>query len=129
MSRVLAVPLVLEEGAVAVLGLYSADPKAFTGIVVRGAERNGHHARKALLLARRITSKAQVAQDLEAAMESRTAIDPAVGIIMGQQRCSQDEAFTFLSRAASNRNQKPRTVAAGLEENLNGTGAKTHFET
>jgi AmiR/NasT family two-component response regulator len=80
------------------------------------------------MLAVRIASAVQLAQDLEEAMKSRTAIDLAVGIIMGQQRCSQDEAFAILTRAASNRNEKLRKVAAELVEHLSGSGARTHFE-
>lgn len=128
LNSVLAVPLVLDQGDGAVFGFYSAERDVFTEVVVRGAERYAHDARKALMLAVRIAANAQRAQDLEDAMKSRTAIDLAVGIIMGQQRCSQDDAFAILSKAASNRNQKLRAVATELVENLAGTGVKTHFE-
>lgn len=124
----LAVPLVLDQEVVAVIGFFGPAPDVFTEVVVRGAERHALMARKALMLAVRIASAVQLAQDLEEAMKSRTAIDLAVGIIMGQQRCSQDEAFAILTRAASNRNEKLRKVAAELVEHLSGSGARTHFE-
>lgn len=125
---VLAVPLVLEEGAVAVIGFFSPRSNAFTELVVRGAEHYVHDARKALMLAMRIASAVQMAHDLEEAMKSRTAIDLAVGVIMGQQRCSQDEGFAILTRAASNRNEKLRTVAVELVHNVSGSAVRTHFE-
>jgi hypothetical protein len=43
---------------------------------------------------------------LAAALESRTAIDIASGVIMAQTGCSQKEAVNVLMNASSNRNEK-----------------------
>ncbi|WP_424991742.1 ANTAR domain-containing protein [Nesterenkonia salmonea] len=46
-------------------------------------------------------------------MESRTTIDLAAGIIIGQNRCSQEEAIAILKKASNHRNltnrMSPRT--------------------
>ena len=47
-------------------------------------------------------------------MENRTSIDLACGVIIAQNRCSQDEAMAILTRVSSNRNQKLREVAADV---------------
>ena len=59
---------------------------------------------------------------------ARTAIDLAVGVIMGQQRCSQAAAFEMLSKAASSRNQKLRDVAQNLLQSSDECSVQTHFD-
>jgi AmiR/NasT family two-component response regulator len=56
---------------------------------------------------------------LKAALESRTTIDLAIGIIMGQNRCSQEAAFKILKNASSTRNAKLRDVAATIVAAVN----------
>jgi len=68
------------------------------------------------------------ADDLEAALESRTAINLACGVIMAQNRCSQAEAMEILTRVSSNRNRKLRDVATELIQQLSGDRIQTHFE-
>jgi AmiR/NasT family two-component response regulator len=57
--------------------------------------------------------------NLKAALESRTTIDLAVGIIMGQNRCSQEAAFKILKNASRTRNVKLRDVAATIVAAVN----------
>lgn len=57
---------------------------------------------------------AAVSEQLEQALSSRSAIDQALGILMGQQRCTADEAFTLLRRRSQNSQQKLRDVATDL---------------
>jgi AmiR/NasT family two-component response regulator len=61
-------------------------------------------------------------------MESRTSIDLACGVIMGQNRCSQAEAMAILTKVSSNRNQKLRVVAEDLLATLAGGEVRTHFD-
>jgi AmiR/NasT family two-component response regulator len=61
-------------------------------------------------------------------MESRTAIDLAAGIIMGQNRCSQAEAMAILTKASSSRNQKLRVVAEKIVESFAPEAPATHFD-
>ncbi|WP_104092096.1 GAF and ANTAR domain-containing protein [Arthrobacter sp. GMC3] len=125
---VLAVPLILDEGAAASINFFSSVPDAFDEGIVASAEQYATQVQLALRLAVRIGVKQQTADDLQEAMKSRTTIDLAVGVIMGQQRCSQTAAFEILSRAASSRNQKVRTVAQEMLENLSHVNVATHFD-
>ena len=59
--------------------------------------------------------------DLASAMQSRTVIDMAIGVIMAQNRCGPDEAFTLLRKASNARNTKLRDVAASLVAAVSGT--------
>ena len=69
------------------------------------------------------------ARDLRAAMESRTVIDLAVGILMGRNRCGQEEAVEILKRASNHRNVKLRDLAAELVASVSTAPSTTSFET
>ena len=124
----LGVPLVLGEEATAVLNFFAPATGLFTGPLIAEAEIFAGMASRALRLALRIAAAELHAQDLNAAMEHRTAIDLARGILMAQNRCSQEEAIGILKRASNNRNQKLREVADDIISRLPGTGVPPHFE-
>ena len=124
----LVVPLTLEHEASASLNFFSPEPFFFHEGLVARAQQYAVQAQKALRLAVRIGSKQQLVDDLHEAMKSRTAIDLAVGVIMGQQHCSQVGAFEILSRAASSRNQKLRDVAQNLLQHVDEHSVETHFD-
>jgi AmiR/NasT family two-component response regulator len=72
----------------------------------------------ALLLAgviRRL-SQDQVIAQLHEAVESRTLIGQATGIIMAQRRCGPDQALKVLIKISNDRNIKLREVARVLVE-------------
>lgn len=125
---VLGVPLALDEGATAALNIFATVPDAFDPGTITSAELFASQAQRALRLAVRIGVRQQLADDLRAAMESRTAIDLAAGIIMGQNRCSQHEAMAILTKASSGRNKKLRDVAAGLVSSFDAVAVSTHFD-
>ena len=54
---------------------------------------------------------ADLIDQLRASLASRAVIDQAVGVIMGQERCTQDKAFAALRTASQNRNVKLRDIA------------------
>lgn len=125
---VLCVPLGLEEGATAAINLFARQCNAFDEASIRNCEQFASQAEKALRLAVRIGATQQRAEDLEHAMRSRTAIDLATGVIMGQNRCSQEEAFRILTKASNGRNQKLRDVAESLLQSLTNERPVLHFE-
>lgn len=125
---VLCVPLGLEEGATAAINLFARQRDAFDEASIRNCEQFASQAEKALRLAVRIGATQQRAEDLERAMRSRTAIDLATGVIMGQNRCSQEEAFRILTKASNGRNQKLRDVAESLLQSLTSETPVLHFE-
>lgn len=51
---------------------------------------------------------------LVTALASRTVIDQAIGVLMGQERCSAEEAFDLLRRHSQNTNRKLRDVATEI---------------
>ena len=124
----LGVPLELGEDAAAALNFFAVEPELFTPEVVQEAVEFADIAGGAVRLAVRLGTAQSLADDLAAAMESRTSIDLACGVIMGQNRCSQAEAMAILTKVSSNRNQKLRVVAEELLANLTGADIRTHFD-
>lgn len=124
----LGVPIPLDGDATAALNFYSPLPHAFTDGAIEAAERFAEEVSASLRLAVRIARLTESSADMRAAMESRTTIDLAVGVIMGQNRCSQDAAMSILKAASSARNIKLRDVAASVLQSLGQGPAKTHFE-
>jgi hypothetical protein len=124
----LGVPLDIGDDATAALNFFGPAPGLFTPEIFDRAVEFGDLARRTLHLSVRIGAAQARAQNLEAAMQSRTAIDIACGVIMAQNRCSQQEAMDILAKVSSNRNQKLRDVAAELLGRLSGSGVETHFE-
>ncbi|MGO4860166.1 GAF and ANTAR domain-containing protein [Arthrobacter sp. 2MCAF14] len=124
----LGIPMEISEDASAALNFFASKPGAFTPDVFNKAVGFAAAARNILQLSVRIDSAHHRAEDLESAMQSRTAIDVACGVIMAQNRCSQAEAMEILTKVSSNRNRKLRDVATELIEQLSGNGIETHFE-
>jgi GAF domain-containing protein len=125
---ILAIPFPLEGETRAALNLYSHRPRRFEGRVLALAEDFVSQTSMALRLAVRFAHYSDAAANLKATLETRTVIDVAVGVIMAQNRCSQEEAFALLKAASSTRNIKLRTVATTIVESLGQGPAKTHYE-
>ncbi|MFJ4208513.1 ANTAR domain-containing protein [Paenarthrobacter sp. NPDC089675] len=128
LRSILSVPLLVEGDTRAALNLYSERPNAFTEGDIERAEVFASHASKSLRLALKIAQLSDARNDLAAAMQSRTIIDLAVGAIMAQNHCSQDEAFTILRTASSNRNIKLRHLAQTIIAAVSSGKVTTHFE-
>ena len=124
----LGVPIPLEGDARAALNFYSPLVNAFSEDAVAAAQRFAEEVSASLRLAVRIAGLTDSTADMRAAMESRTTIDLAAGVIMGQNRCSQDAAMEILKLASSSRNIKLRDVAASVLESLGQGPVRTHFE-
>jgi GAF domain-containing protein len=125
----LGIPIKLEDGASAGLDFYSTRPHAFDDTAISVAEGFGREVSRSLRLAVRMARLSDDASNRQKAMESRTAIDMAIGAIMAQNRCSQDEAMIILRRASSARNIKLRDLATMLLESVGQPGPlHTHFD-
>lgn len=111
-GSVLAVPLDLAGEAEAVMNLYSSTPHGFTGADITAAEEFAGSAAQSLRLALMISQLRSAKDDLTAAMQSRSTIDTAVGVVMAQNRCGRDTAFRILTKASNSRNIKLRDIAA-----------------
>ncbi|RKR20762.1 GAF and ANTAR domain-containing protein [Arthrobacter oryzae] len=124
----LGVPLEIGEDAAAALNFFGSETGLFTEDIITEAAGFADLAGRALRLAVRLGTFQSRAEDLQAALENRTSINLACGVIMAQNRCSQDQAMAILTRVSSNRNQKLREVAADVLRNVTSEEVRTHFD-
>jgi GAF domain-containing protein len=120
---VLSLPLIAQDQVIGALNLYAREPSAFGQAQVAEAGKFAENAAGALALGQRLVSYAALTDQLRESLASRAVIDQAVGIIMGRQRCSQDEAFGVLRAASQNRNVKLRALAQEIVTSVAGRPA------
>lgn len=121
-------PIAVQGPERAVITHYAAQPSSFTCEDRRAAERFAAASATSLGLALRLARLRDRADHLAAAMESRTTIDLAAGILMAQNRCSQDEAIEILRSASSARNMKLRELARNILTSTVDAPVSTHFD-
>jgi GAF domain-containing protein len=110
----LSIGLPVHEAVTGALNLYAAEPGAFDDDAVTVAQTFAGYAAVAMANAYLYDAKTTLAQHMEAAMTSRAVIEQAKGIIMGDRRCTADEAFAILTKISQDTNRKVRDVAAAL---------------
>ncbi|GAA3928408.1 GAF and ANTAR domain-containing protein [Actinoplanes auranticolor] len=113
-GSVLSVGLPILESVSGAVNIYGLRPRAFDDDAVQLAQQFAGYATVALANAHLHDSTTNLAQHMQAAMESRAVIEQAKGIIMGERRCSADEAFAVLTKISQDSNRKLRDVAAAL---------------
>ena len=96
------------------LNIYATAPGAFGPAEQLVARRFADEASRALALAVRMAERSEMSAHLQNALASRAVIDQALGIVMGQNRCTADEAFEVLRSISQNRNVKLRDIAADM---------------
>ncbi|VXB90923.1 ANTAR domain-containing protein [Arthrobacter sp. 9AX] len=111
----------------AALAFFAEDAKAFPLQVISEARSFAGLAGKSLQMALDLHNARSTASDLRLALDSRTSINVACGVIMAQNRCSYHEAFSILARASSHRNIKVRRVAEDILEHLPEGPPRAHF--
>jgi GAF domain-containing protein len=116
----LSVGLPVQERVTGALNIYGVDPKAFDDETITLAETFAGYAAVALANAHLYDATATLAQQMQTAMRSRAVIEQAKGIIMGQRRCTADEAFALLSKVSQDSNRKLREVAEALVAEAHG---------
>jgi GAF domain-containing protein len=119
----LSLPLSAAGQVIGALNFYSSTPGLFVGPAGDLAAGFAGEASRALALAIRIADRSELSEHLQAAMVSRAMIDQALGIIMGQNRCSAGAAFELLRSISQNRNVKLRDVAAQMVTAVGGEPA------
>lgn len=130
LRSMMAVPLVpdQESTAIAAMNFYTTEPGAFAGDEATEVKRYADLASTVVAIALRIAAYAEDVHDRQRAMESRTTIDIAVGVIMAQNRCSQEEAVDILKTASSYRNMKMRVLAENLLHSIGQDVTTTSFD-
>ncbi|HKU12555.1 MAG TPA: GAF and ANTAR domain-containing protein [Sinomonas sp.] len=125
---ILAVPIVLDLGAQAALNCYTEEAGAFDVEAKASVEAFADLAASSVRLAVRLETEMERSSDLKAALESRTAINLASGVIMAQSGCTQEQAVEILRRAAISRNVKLRDVASQILARFGEVDPATHFD-
>jgi GAF domain-containing protein len=110
--------LPLDGPAGGALNCYAREPNAFSGEAVEAASGCAAMTGRALALALRLEQENRRIADLQAVLQSRPIIDRAIGIIMAENTCSQEQAAAILKRASSTRNTKLREVAVSIVKNI-----------
>lgn len=93
------------------LNVYSTRAGCWDDEAVARAEKLAADLGRVLEYSLRLVDLATTTADLRTALESRAVIDQAIGIVMGQNRCSAAEAMAVLRRASQARNVKLRDLA------------------
>jgi GAF domain-containing protein len=112
----LSVPLVIDEDdrIFGALNLYSRKPEAFDEDARVAAMAFGPYAAVAAGNVYAYQTVRSRADNLQAALETRAAIEQAKGILMERYKMTPDHAFRLLAVASMNGNRKLRHVAEDL---------------
>jgi GAF domain-containing protein len=110
----LAVGLPVQDGVTGAINVYSTTPDAFDDDAIELTRTFAAYAVVALANAHVYDIQSTLAQQMRAAMLSRAVIEQAKGIIMGDRRCTAEEAFRVLAEVSQHGNRKVRDVAAAL---------------
>jgi GAF domain-containing protein len=104
-------PLVVREEAIGALNLYSMKPNAFSLEAERTGLMFAEQAAVALANAQTHGASVQLATNLEHALESRSVIDQAIGVMIAHHGGSRDDGFARLRELSQSQNVKLRDVA------------------
>jgi GAF domain-containing protein len=113
---VYAHPLTVGGTVTGALNLYAHEPGLFPPPVQQIAAQFAEPAAVLLDGVIRRLSQDEVIAQLHEAVESRTLIGQATGIIMARRRCGPDEALKALIKISNDRNIKLREIARMLVE-------------
>lgn len=115
-KSVVAVPIRFGDEVVGILNLYSLDDHLADAAAVESAEFLATTVAAVLHEAEAKSELENSAKQLHTALESRSTIDQAKGMIMASRRCGADQAFDILVQMSSRANVKLRDIAARMVE-------------
>jgi AmiR/NasT family two-component response regulator len=110
----MSIPVPVQREVMAALNIYSTEQHAFDPDSIELATTFGAYAGVALANMHLYEAQGQVAEQLQNAMQSRAVIEQAKGILMGQRRCTAEDAFDLLIKISQDTNRKLRDVAQAL---------------
>ncbi len=110
----LSVGLPVHESVTGALNIYATTPEAFDDDAIAVAQTFAGYAAVALVNAHLYDVQAALARHMQVAMETRSVIEQAKGIIMGERRCTSEDAFKILTKVSQDSNRKLRDVAQAL---------------
>jgi GAF domain-containing protein len=116
----LSLPIAAHTRTAGALNLYGGPPDAFADKDLTALRFLAAQATGGIAVAQRLADTQEFTAQLQTAMQSRSVIDQALGVIMGQRRCTAAEAFDTLRSASQHRNIKLRDLCAELITNVTG---------
>jgi GAF domain-containing protein len=115
-----SLPLTIDSAKRGALNLYSRAPDNFDQPDIQRAESFALQAVTALTLLLRYAKQATIEDQLLEALATRTIIDQALGIVMGQRQIGAAAAFGILRKTSQTGNRKLSVVAAEIIETATG---------
>jgi GAF domain-containing protein len=115
-----SLPMTAEGMLIGALNLYCHEPDAFDADAVSIAEVVAAHAGLASHVAAAFFRHRDLADQLGQAIQSRSTIEQAKGILMASRRCDPDEAFALLVDLSSRSHRKLREVAESIVADIGG---------
>ena len=109
-----SVPLALEGQTAGALNLYSSEPNPWDGATARAVRLIGGQTEVVLLNAMSLARAEYANMTLRRALETRTVIGQAQGVLMARQHIDAVEAFDILRRASQRTNRKLRDIATDI---------------
>jgi GAF domain-containing protein len=121
-SAVHATPLIVRGDAIGALNLYGRRPHAFDTDSTELAAQLAQLATIAITGALRTYGSVTLTDQLRTALNTRSVIDQAIGILIATQHCTPDQALAALRGTSQNRNIRLNDVARDLvERTIDGT--------
>jgi transcriptional regulator with GAF, ATPase, and Fis domain len=112
----LSLPLIVGEQVIGAINCYANSQDAFGEHAVRLGTQFAEPAAVSIYNAELLSGARAHVERLQLALENRTVIDQAVGVIRSRSGISAEVAFTRLVQMSQNDNVKLRVVAARLVE-------------
>ena len=119
----LSIPVPVQREVAAAVNIYATDEQAFDQTSVEIAGTFAAYAGVAMANMHLYEAQGRVAEQLQAAMQSRAVIEQAKGVVMAERRCRADEAFDVLVRLSQESNRKLRDVAQAVVDQAAGDAA------
>jgi transcriptional regulator with GAF, ATPase, and Fis domain len=113
-ASVHALPMRLRTDVIGALNLFATQPGTLDDDTVRLGQALADVATIGLLQARAIRYRETLAEQLQAALNSRVVIEQAKGVIAERRQLDMDESFILLRRTARNRNRGLSELARSI---------------
>lgn len=110
-ASTMSLPMVIDKQGVGAMNLYARTERAFGDRERDTAMLFASQAAIVLGNAQAYWDARSLSERLGEAMRTRAVIEQAKGILMGAQRCGEDDAFDILVRASQRENIKLRDIA------------------
>jgi len=109
-----SVGLPVPQRVVGALNLYASTPNHLAEETIALVQAFASYAGVAVANAALYNHTAALADQMQAAMQSRSVTEQAKGILMARQGCDADEAFKSLSKLSQDSNRKLRDIAQSI---------------